>query len=510
MSDRHPYLSHFAGGIRSVESYASAAAQAVRMAQENKITKPGQMSWSQYTCWKYVDTNIVLYPGLPYFTQHGTPHQMYAAPPLELGESCSLALDDLIAKAHNEGIPVAERLKLIEKWKLPSRHGGWKRDKGREMLADQKRLLALKTESALPWKIDPPKEPAHLARARISRAATLMGGLGSTNGWAGSRQGGIRDRTAENLVATHGTKTGPWNAVVIHHAVGSARESEGVMPPGESGSVENITYHLAKRDVGYHFLITRDGVVHQLVPLDKKVWHAGQNRGPSYLMDKPTYLAIQREVVAASEGGAAGTITEAKRKIIGKRYEETKAGGYIDPDALQPWQQGEPYAKLPDGSSPNSNSIGISLAFRTGTALYNIRPGEFREHPDPYFVNPKYGPRGRWAEIASPEQEEALVNLIAKLQNDGTVGTAIYSHGPSEPGRPELGVVAQKTDPGWGLNLTRVIDRVRALRGTPAPVADVRSAPDEVVMQAGMPVIAFLVGGGLAWLAWKQAEESVR
>ena len=433
---------------------------------------------------------------------------MYAAPPLELGESCSLALDDLIAKAVSEGIPIVERLKLIEQWKLPSRHGGWKRDKGRAMLEDEKRLLALKTNSALAWVKDPPTDPAAIAVAR----RRVEGGASSITlgGTLGSRQGTIRDRTAENLVATHGTKKGPWNAVVVHHAVGSTRESGGVTPPGESGSVENITYHLAKRDVGYHYLITRDGVVHQLVPLDKKVWHAGQNRGPSRLMHKPTYLAIQREVVAASEGGAPGTITEAKRKIIGKRYEATKAGGYIDPDTLQSWQQSEPYAKLPDGSSPNSNSIGVSLAFRTGTALYNIRPGEFREHPDPYFVNPKYGPRGRWAEIASPEQEESLVNLIAKLQSDGTVGAAIYSHGRSEPGRPDLGVVAQKTDPGWGLNLTRVIDRVRARRGLPPKLADVRPPPDEVVMQAGMPAVAFLVGGGLAWWAWKQVEEGAR
>ena len=495
---RHPFLSHYQARLG-----ASGA-------RTHQYPVPLSATWGQYACWHYLDTLIVLYPHLPYFSEQGQAlHEAYLKPGPDLGSECSLERDELIAKATKEGVPVADRLALIEKWGLPSRHGGWKRGRAQLMVQDVERLRSL-PERQLPWRLDPPRDAAAvaIARRRIEKGAQAV----ALGGVFGVTPGTIRDRTGENLIATHGTKSGPWSAVVIHHAVGSSRSSDGTTPPGESGSVENIAFHLAKRDVGYHFIITRDGVIHQMVPTNKKVWHAGQNRGPSRVMDKPAYLEVVREVVQGSEGGDPGTITEAKRKLIAKRYEAKKVGGYVDPDLLQPWQQNEPYAKLPDGTSPNSNSIGISLAYRTGTALYNIRPGEFRPHPDPYYVNPKYGPRGRWSEIASPQQEDALVKLIAKLQSEGTVGSGIYSHGRSEPGRPDLGVVAQKTDPGWGLNLTRVIERVNALRGVPTPVAKVRSPqpPQPVVVKAGMPALAFVFGGGLAWLAWKAVEEDLR
>ena len=71
MSTRHPYLSHFAGELTRIEGYGSTADSAARMVAQSR--RPGQMSWSQYTCWKYVDTQIVLYPHLPYFSEQGTP-----------------------------------------------------------------------------------------------------------------------------------------------------------------------------------------------------------------------------------------------------------------------------------------------------------------------------------------------------------------------------------------------------------------------------------------------------
>jgi len=65
------------------------------------------------------------------------------------------------------------------------------------------------------------------------------------------------------------------DTIVIHamHA--------GVVCPESPFSAENCIQILKDYDVSAHYVIDRDGKIHQLVPEEKKAWHAGISKMPA-------------------------------------------------------------------------------------------------------------------------------------------------------------------------------------------------------------------------------------